>query len=114
MPPRHAANHYPPTISIMTAGQNAPDGDEVVYEWREGNHKCIERRSGPGEDVRTCTPSLILGFDLRAPFLKVEVEVIRNAYKGIPNENGFSARCKALFTPSHEKSKEEMIPKIPK
>lgn len=29
-----------------------PDGDENLYEWREGPHKVIERRAGPGEEVR--------------------------------------------------------------
>ncbi|KAF8894198.1 Sodium/hydrogen exchanger family-domain-containing protein, partial [Gymnopilus junonius] len=29
-----------------------PDGPEQVREWMEGNQKVIERRSGPGDDVR--------------------------------------------------------------
>ena len=28
-----------------------PDGTEVLAEWKEGPHKVIERRSGPGEEV---------------------------------------------------------------
>lgn len=31
--------------------ENPPDGDENIYEWREGPHKIIERRGGPGEEV---------------------------------------------------------------
>ncbi|EIN12686.1 hypothetical protein PUNSTDRAFT_118416 [Punctularia strigosozonata HHB-11173 SS5] len=37
-----------------------PDGTEEVMEWREGCHRIIERRKGPGDDV--------------------EVEIIRNFY----------------------------------
>ena len=32
--------------------ENIPDGGERVSEWREGPHKLIERRAGPGEEVR--------------------------------------------------------------
>ncbi len=32
---------------------NAPDGTEVFAEWKEGSHRIIERRTGPGEEVRT-------------------------------------------------------------
>jgi hypothetical protein len=32
--------------------ENVPDGDEKEQEWREGPHKIIERRAGPGEGVR--------------------------------------------------------------
>jgi len=39
---------------------NIPDGTEVFAEWKEGPHRVIERRPGPGEEV--------------------EVEVQRNAY----------------------------------
>jgi hypothetical protein len=38
----------------MTGSETLPqslDGEEVVYEWREGKHKCIERRDSSG-DVR--------------------------------------------------------------
>ena len=31
---------------------NPPDGTETVAEWKEGSHRVIERRSGPGEEVR--------------------------------------------------------------
>lgn len=31
--------------------ENLPDGDENESEWREGPHKIIERRAGPGEEV---------------------------------------------------------------
>lgn len=30
---------------------NAPDGTEVFGEWKEGPHRIIERRTGPGEEV---------------------------------------------------------------
>ena len=33
---------------------NAPDGTEVYAEWKEGPHRVIERRTGPGEEVRIC------------------------------------------------------------
>ena len=33
---------------------NAPDGTEVYGEWKEGPHRIIERRTGPGEEVRIC------------------------------------------------------------
>jgi hypothetical protein len=33
---------------------NAPDGTEVYAEWKEGPHRIIERRTGPGEEVRIC------------------------------------------------------------
>ena len=29
-----------------------PDGTEILAEWKEGPHKVIERRAGPGEEVR--------------------------------------------------------------
>lgn len=32
--------------------QTPPDGTESVMEWREGSDKIIERRAGPGEEVR--------------------------------------------------------------
>lgn len=30
---------------------DAPDGTEVLAEWKEGPHRIIERRTGPGEEV---------------------------------------------------------------
>lgn len=30
---------------------NEPDGTEVFAEWKEGPHRIIERRTGPGEEV---------------------------------------------------------------
>lgn len=32
--------------------ENAPDGGEIVQEWQEGPHRIVERRAGPGEEVR--------------------------------------------------------------
>ncbi|KII86706.1 hypothetical protein PLICRDRAFT_43355 [Plicaturopsis crispa FD-325 SS-3] len=40
--------------------ENPPDGTNTVQEWKEGPHRIVERRAGPGEEV--------------------EVEVVRNAY----------------------------------
>ncbi|KAI0927053.1 hypothetical protein AcV5_007692 [Taiwanofungus camphoratus] len=40
--------------------QNKPDGDEIISEWKEGTHRIVEKRAGPGEEV--------------------EVEVHENAY----------------------------------
>ncbi|EIN12795.1 hypothetical protein PUNSTDRAFT_60619, partial [Punctularia strigosozonata HHB-11173 SS5] len=34
-----------------TGDQEPPDGDETLQEWKEGPHKVIERRAGPGEEV---------------------------------------------------------------
>jgi sodium/hydrogen antiporter len=31
--------------------QAAPDGEEILNEWKEGPHKVIEKRAGPGEEV---------------------------------------------------------------
>jgi sodium/hydrogen antiporter len=33
---------------------NAPDDTEVLGEWKEGPHRIIERRTGPGEEVCLC------------------------------------------------------------
>ena len=33
---------------------NAPDGTEVFAEWKEGPHRVIEHRTGPGEEVCFC------------------------------------------------------------
>jgi hypothetical protein len=33
---------------------NAPYGMEVFGEWKEGPHRIIERRTGPGEEVCPC------------------------------------------------------------
>ena len=30
-----------------------PDGTETVQEWREGDHRIVEKRGGPGEEVRS-------------------------------------------------------------
>lgn len=32
--------------------EEPPDGTEIIAEWKEGPHNIIEKRSGPGEDVR--------------------------------------------------------------
>lgn len=33
--------------------EDPPDGTETYQEWREGPHKVVERRAGPGEEVRS-------------------------------------------------------------
>ena len=33
---------------------NALDDAEVIREWKEGPHRVIERRTGPGEEVCLC------------------------------------------------------------
>jgi hypothetical protein len=33
---------------------NTPGGTEVFEEWKEGPHRIIERRTGPGEEVCLC------------------------------------------------------------
>lgn len=38
---------------VDTREEVPPDGDEIVAEWREGHHRVIERRAGPGEEVRS-------------------------------------------------------------
>lgn len=35
--------------------ENLPDGSEVIAEWKEGPHNIIEKRAGPGEEVRILT-----------------------------------------------------------
>lgn len=52
--------------------QNLPDGEDTVQEWKEGPHKIIERRAGPGEEV--------------------EVEVQRNAYAKHPDSDPVTFR----------------------
>ncbi len=39
----------------MPEGEEPPDGRGTVSEWQEGPHKIIERRAGPGEEVRLIT-----------------------------------------------------------
>jgi hypothetical protein len=50
-----------------------PDGEGEVYEWREGCHRIIERRTGPGDDVSA--PALVcaapcLALALPPPFCR--------------------------------------------
>jgi sodium/hydrogen antiporter len=59
--------------------ENIPDGTDTVSEWQEGSHKVIERRTGPGEEVRLDLP-LHCRSCTKLTILKVEVEVIRNAF----------------------------------
>jgi hypothetical protein len=37
---------------------NIPGGTEVFAEWKEGPHRVIERRTGPGEEVHLCFNAL--------------------------------------------------------
>ena len=74
-----AAERGPP------AGEFPPDGDEVLSEWQEGPHTVIERRGGPGEDVRDpfllqFLPCTRLGLELTLPIFQVDVEVLRHTH----------------------------------
>jgi len=41
-------------LGEKTTGQEVPpDGTDTVQEWREGHHKVVEKRAGPGEEVST-------------------------------------------------------------
>jgi sodium/hydrogen antiporter len=46
------------TLTVATTkpeeakADNVPDGMEIFAEWKEGPHRIIERRIGPGEEVR--------------------------------------------------------------
>ena len=57
---------------------NAPDGTEVFAEWKEGPHRIIERRTGPGEEVCFCIFVALMLLLNEMP--QVEVEVQSNAY----------------------------------
>ncbi|KIK92425.1 hypothetical protein PAXRUDRAFT_829968 [Paxillus rubicundulus Ve08.2h10] len=52
-----------------------PDGTETMLEWREGPHKIIERRTGPGEEV--------------------DVEVIRNAFEPAKEDTSINLKVGA-------------------
>jgi NhaP-type Na+/H+ or K+/H+ antiporter len=47
-------NHSPapPHSRVDSREEVPPDGSETLMEWIEGNHKVIETRAGPGDDVR--------------------------------------------------------------
>lgn len=47
--PPHTGGPTPPTESQKE--ENPPDGDELVNEWKEGNHRVVERRLGLDEEV---------------------------------------------------------------
>jgi len=53
---------------------NAPDGTEVFAEWKEGPHRVIERRTGPGEEVEVEVQSNAYG--------PSETERINRAFRG--------------------------------
>ncbi|KAF7304120.1 Na+ H+ exchanger 1 [Mycena indigotica] len=38
--------------SKSRSGETPPDGETVLAEWQEGHHRVIERRAGPGEEVK--------------------------------------------------------------
>ncbi|KAI0349581.1 hypothetical protein OH77DRAFT_1490547, partial [Trametes cingulata] len=56
---KHQEHHEEPQEATKES-ENPPDGTDTYQEWREGPHKVVERREGPGAEV--------------------EVEVHRNAY----------------------------------
>jgi len=44
---------------VSYGGETGPtetgrEGSPILAEWREGPHQVIERRTGPGEEVRVC------------------------------------------------------------
>ena len=41
-------------LEELKVDNNAPDCTEVFGEWKEGPHRIIERRTGPGEEVCLC------------------------------------------------------------
>ena len=43
-------------------GGNPPDGTEIVSEWKEGPHRVIERRAGPGAEVSVSHAALLRPF----------------------------------------------------
>ena len=83
-------------------GGNPPDGTEIVSEWKEGPHRVIERRAGPGAEVSVSHAALLRPFrhcgrtwregawevrragnaDHCARPFQVEVEVQKNFYAG--------------------------------
>jgi hypothetical protein len=48
------ANTVAVTEPEEAKADNAPDGTGVFAEWKEGPHRIIERRTGPGEEVCFC------------------------------------------------------------
>jgi sodium/hydrogen antiporter len=45
-----------PTLAVAEPDEvkvdNVPEHAEIVFEWKEGPHRIIERRTGPSEEVR--------------------------------------------------------------
>lgn len=37
---------------VIAQDDEPPDGNDVLSEWQEGPHRIIERRAGPGQEVR--------------------------------------------------------------
>lgn len=58
--------------------ENPPDGREIVAEWKEGPHNIVERRAGPGEEVRVIPTRR--DYKTNYGLFKVEVEVQRNVF----------------------------------
>ena len=49
---KHADEHDAAERGQNGGAGNPPDGTETVMEWKEGAHRVIERREGPGAEVR--------------------------------------------------------------
>jgi sodium/hydrogen antiporter len=64
-------------LEDRTKAENIPDGTDTVSEWREGNHKVVERRTGPGEEVCNSFSNTIL---IKLTLFQVEVEVVRDCF----------------------------------
>ncbi|KAI0314071.1 Sodium/hydrogen exchanger family-domain-containing protein [Amylostereum chailletii] len=60
-------------------GGNPPDGDTLLAEWKEGPHKVIERRAGPGEEVEVEVQRNFYGPD--------DAERITHAFRGATHLN---------------------------
>ena len=80
---------------VKVKEENVPDGEETAQEWREGPHRIIERRAGPGEEVSRFG-GVAFGLDIDHLSL-VEVEAIRNTY--VPGEAGQMSSTSAVQRP---------------
>lgn len=71
----------PDTRTVDIREEVPPDGIETLQEWREGDHRIIEKRGGPGEEVHFIgSPVHIMIVLIICSVVQVEVEVQKNAY----------------------------------
>jgi len=74
-------SRFSPTATLAeeeSMKEDPPDGTETALEWREGSHKIIEKRGGPGQEVSR--PSIVTFTHLSYICTQVEVEVVRDAF----------------------------------